>query len=54
MNQSVITNDTQAIIVEKLAGVLDRKLTAMEEAMVEYTLTQVRFGLVELGLAEVK
>jgi hypothetical protein len=54
MIQSVITDETKGILVAKLERVLERHLTAMEDAMVEYTLTQVRLGLVDLGLVEVK
>jgi len=53
MTQSVITDNTKGILVAKLQGVLERDLTAMEEAMVEYTLTQIRLGLVDLKPEEV-
>ena len=48
MKQSVITQDTQPLLVEKLEAILERSLTATESAMVEYVLDQVRLGLVEV------
>ena len=47
MKQSVITQDTHPLLVEKLEAILDRSLTATESAMVEYVLDQVRLGVVE-------
>jgi hypothetical protein len=54
MTQSVITDETKGILVAKLERVLERHLTAMEEAMVEYTLTQIRLDLVSINSEEVK
>jgi hypothetical protein len=48
MTQSVIKDETLGVLVAKLSGVLERELTGMEQAIVEYTLTQVRLDLVEL------
>ena len=53
MLQAKITDETKGILVAKLQGVLERDLTAMEEAMIEYTLTQIRLGLVDLKPEEV-
>jgi hypothetical protein len=53
MTQSVITDNTKGILVAKLERVLERSLTAMEEAMVEYTLTQIRLDLVSINSEEV-
>jgi hypothetical protein len=53
MTQSVITDETKGILVAKLQRVLERNLTAMEEAMVEYTLTQIRLDLVSINSEEV-
>jgi hypothetical protein len=53
MIQSVITDETKGILVAKLSGVLERDLTGMEEAILEYTLTQIRLGLVSLNSEEV-
>ena len=52
MTQSVITDNTKGILVAKLERVLERNLTAMEEAMVEYTLTQIRLDLVSINSEE--
>jgi hypothetical protein len=48
MTQFVITPETHKVIAEKLEAVLDRKLTGMEDAIVDYVVTQIRFSLVEV------
>lgn len=48
MKQSEITQDTQPLLVEKLEAILERNLTLVEGAIVEYVLDQVRLGLVEV------
>jgi hypothetical protein len=54
MIQAVVTDETKGIIVGKLSGYLERDLTPMEEAVIEYTLTQIRNDLVHINLEEVK
>jgi hypothetical protein len=48
MSQSVITEASTKLVVTKLEKQLERFLTPLEEAMVDYVLTQVRLGLVEV------
>lgn len=48
MTQSVITEASTKLVVTKLENRLERFLTPLEEAMVDYVLTQVRLGLVEV------
>lgn len=48
MAQPVITSETAKVLAEKLEAVLDRKLTGMEDAIVDYVVTQIRFNLVEV------
>lgn len=48
MTQSVITNDTLGILVEKLEKIVDRELTGVEKAIVDYALIQIQLGLVEV------
>jgi hypothetical protein len=48
MAQSVITNDTLGILVEKLEKIVDRELTGVEKAIVDYALIQIQLGLVEV------
>jgi hypothetical protein len=48
MTQSVITSDTLGILVGKLEKVVDRELTGVEQAIVDYVLIQVQLGLVEV------
>jgi hypothetical protein len=49
MNQSVITENTLELIVSKAQGIVDRPLTDMEKALMEYAIEQVRLGLVEVN-----
>jgi len=47
MKQSVITDTTISTIVAKAEDVIDRPLTYMENALIEYVVDQIRLGLVE-------
>lgn len=47
MTQSVITQDTAVTLIARAGEVINRDLTEMEKALVEYVLDQVRLGLVE-------
>jgi hypothetical protein len=47
MNQSVITENTLEAIISKAQGIIDRPITDMEKALMEYAIDQVRLGLVE-------
>lgn len=49
MTQSVITQDTAVVLIAKAEAVIDRPLTEMEKALVEYAIDQVRLGLVEVN-----
>jgi hypothetical protein len=46
MIQSVVTPDTSGIIISKAQGIIDRPLTDMEIALMEYAIDQIRLGLV--------
>lgn len=47
MEQSVIVEfDTVATILTRAEGIIDRPLTDMEKALVEYAVDQIRLGLV--------
>jgi len=47
MNQSVIVKEvTQEKLVAKLEAVIERDLTEIEVAIMEYTIEQIRLGLV--------
>jgi hypothetical protein len=48
MNQSVITPDTLGILVARAENVVGRKLTDLEQTLMEYAVEQVRLGLVEV------
>lgn len=48
MAQSEINSDTLGLLVKKLEKVVDRKLTGVEEALVDYVLIQIQLGLVEV------
>jgi hypothetical protein len=48
MNQSVITSNTLDILVGKLEKIVDRELTGVEKAIVDYALIQIQLGLVEV------
>jgi hypothetical protein len=47
MKQSVITATTISTLVAKAEDVIDRPLTYMENALIEYVVDQIRLGLVE-------
>jgi hypothetical protein len=47
MNQSVITDTTLSAIINRAEAIIDRPLTYMESALIEYAIDQVRLGLVE-------
>jgi hypothetical protein len=47
MKQSVITDTTITTIVAKAEDIIDRPLTYMEGALIDYVVNQIRFGLVE-------
>jgi hypothetical protein len=47
MNQSVITDTTLEAIITRAEGIIDRPLSFMERALVEYALEQVRLGIAE-------
>jgi Holliday junction resolvasome RuvABC endonuclease subunit len=46
MKQSVVTPETAGIIIAKAQGIIDRPMTDMEIAFVEYAVDQIRLGLV--------
>jgi hypothetical protein len=48
MEQSIVTPQTLDLLVAKAEGVISRKLDDMEKALMEYTLDQIRLGLVEV------
>lgn len=47
MKQAEVTKETKDVLVAKLERVLERKLTGMEDTIVEFVLEQVRLNLVE-------
>ena len=49
MIQSVVTPDTAGIIIAKAQAIVDRPLTEMEIAFIEYAIDQIRLGLVEVN-----
>jgi hypothetical protein len=49
MEQSVVTPETVGLIVAKAQGIIDRPLTDMEIALMEYAVEQIRLGLVEVA-----
>jgi hypothetical protein len=49
MIQSVVTPETVGLIVAKAQGIIDRPLTDMEIALMEYAIDQIRLGLVEVA-----
>jgi hypothetical protein len=46
MEQSVVTPETAGVIISKAQGIVDRPLTDMEIAFIEYAVDQIRLGLV--------
>lgn len=49
MNQSVIIKDeTQEKLVAKLEAIIERELSGIELAIMEYTIEQIRLGLVNV------
>lgn len=44
MEQSVITSDTFGILVARAEDIIDRPLSDMEKALVEYAIDQIRLG----------
>jgi hypothetical protein len=46
MEQSVTTPETAGIIIAKAQTIIDRPLTDMEIALMEYAIDQIRLGLV--------
>jgi hypothetical protein len=49
MKQSVVTPETLGVIVARVEAVIDRPLTDMEKVLMEYTVDQIRLGLVEVA-----
>jgi hypothetical protein len=49
MEQSVITSKTAEVLFMRAEAVVNRELTDLEKALVEYALDQVRLGLVNVA-----
>ena len=49
MKQSTVTPETSGVIISKAQGIIDRPLTDMEIALMEYAIDQIRLGLVEVA-----
>jgi hypothetical protein len=49
MEQSVTTPATAGVIIAKAQAIIDRPLTDMEIALMEYAIDQIRLGLVEVA-----
>jgi len=49
MEQSVTTPETAGVIIAKAQAIIDRPLTDMEIALMEYAIDQIRLGLVEVA-----
>lgn len=49
MTQSVITDKTLGILVDKANSIISRPLTDMEKALMQYAIDQIRLGLVEVA-----
>jgi hypothetical protein len=47
MSQSAIINTTTSSIINRAEAIIDRPLTYMENALVEYAVGQVRLALAE-------
>lgn len=47
MTQSLVTQETAVTLIARASKVVNRDLTEMEKALVEYVLDQVRLGLVD-------
>lgn len=47
MNQSVVVKDeTLAVIIAKVEAILEREVTEMEKTLMEFSVDQIRLGLV--------
>jgi hypothetical protein len=49
MIQSVVTPETAGLIIAKAQGIVERPLTEMEIAFIEYAVEQIRLGIVEVN-----
>jgi hypothetical protein len=49
MEQSVITDDTLAVLTARAESVIERDLNEMERAVLAYAVDQIRYGLIEVN-----